>query len=375
MSTRKKLDCTIAIFLPSLHGGGAERAMVMLANGFAQRELAVDLVLVSAVGPYLCEVSPAVNVVNLRQSRVIKSLPGLIRYLRARKPTVLLSVMGHANLVALLAKKMTRVNTRLVVSERNNTPVVSESNESLGSRVVRLLNRYLYRTADAIHGVSYGVAASSAQWLGMPRERIEVVYNPVVTHEILELAQENIEFPELVADGQALIVAAGRLTKQKDFATLIRALVLVRLQSDARLVIMGEGELRSDLEQLINQYSLHDSVCLPGFVENPFAVMSQADLFVLSSAWEGLPSVLIQAMACGTPVVSTACPSGPAEILEDGKWGRLVPVGDAEELAQAILKTLTDKVNPDVATRAAYFSLDRAVDAYLRILIPSLETA
>ena len=122
--------------------------------------------------------------------------------------------------------------------------------------------------------------------------------------------------------------------------------------------------------KLINEYRLYGSVFLPGFVENPFAIMKQADLFVLSSAWEGLPNVLIQAMACGTPVVCTDCPSGPAEILENGKWGRLVPVGDAEELAQAMLKTLTDKTHHDVAARAAYFSLDRAVDGYLRLLIP-----
>ena len=360
---------TIAIYLPSLRGGGAERVMVILANAFAERGYAVDLVLASATGPYIAEVSPAVNLVNLGRSRVITSLPGLVRYLRLRKPVALLSAMGHANSVALLAKKFAGGNTRFVVSERNNSLVLQGEHEGFRSRVVRSFNRYLYRTADAIHAVSHGVAAAASQQLDLPREGIDVVYNPVVTRQVLERAQANVDFPWFSVGGPPVIVAAGRLTKQKDFATLIRAFALVRLETEVRLVIMGEGELRPDLEQLINEYRLYGSVFLPGFVENPFAIMKQADLFVLSSAWEGLPNVLIQAMACGTPVVSTDCPSGPAEILENGEWGRLVPVGDVEALAQAMLETLTDRNHPDVAERAGYFSVDNAATQYLRLLI------
>lgn len=367
------MEGIITIYLPSLRGGGAERVMVTLANAFAERGYRVDLVLASATGPYLTEVSLAVNVVDLGRSRVITSLPGLVRYLRKRKPAALLSAMGHANLVALLAKKISGGNTQVVVSERTDSSAEANQNKGLRFLLIRSLNRYLYRSADAIHAVSRGVAVASAKELGLPLERFQVVYNLVVTQQILEMSCTNIDLPWLINDGRKLIVAAGRLTKQKDFATLIRAFALVQSKTNARLVIMGEGELRSDLEQLVAENSLQQAVLLPGFMENPFAVMKQADLFVLSSAWEGLPNVLIQAMACGTPVVSTDCPSGPAEILENGKWGRLVPVGDAEELAQAMLKTLTDKTHPDVASRAAYFSLDRAVDGYLRLLMPGVD--
>lgn len=365
-------NATIAIYLPSLRGGGAERVMVTLAGAFVERGYAVDLVLAAATGPYLSEVSSAVNVVDLGRSRVLTSLPGLVRYLRNRKPIALLSAMGHANLIALLANKLSGGITRVVVSERNDVSVAANQNKCLRSFVIRSLSRYLYRTADAIHAVSYGVAAASAKELCVPKERIQVVFNPVVTQQMLDLSHADVDFPWLVKDGRPLILAAGRLTKQKDFETLIRAFTLVRSKTNARLVIMGEGELRSELECLIVQLSLQGSVLLPGFVDNPFAIMRQADLFVLSSAWEGLPNVLIQAMACGAPVVSTDCPSGPAEILQNGKWGRLVPVGDAELLAQAMRDTLrkTDDLDLGVAGRAAYFSVERSVNEYLRLLLP-----
>jgi len=347
--------------------------MVTLANAFVERGFTVDLVLATVNGPYLSEVLSSVNVVELGQSRVLTSLPWLVRYLRRRKPTALLSAMEHANLISLLAKKISRVNTRVVVSERNNSSPMTDNNSRFRSFVIRLMNRYLYRTADAVHAVSHGVALASARRLGLPSELIQVVYNPVVSQWMQDMSQIDLNFPWLKNSHSSLILAAGRLTKQKDFKSLIRAFSLVRSCVNARLVIMGEGELRCDLESLIDEYGLRKSVLLPGFVDNPFAVMKKADLFVLSSAWEGLPNVLIQAMACGIPVVATDCPSGPAEILDNGKWGRLVPVGDEKALARAMLDTLSETTHPDVAARAAYFGVQQAVDGYLRLLLPGLK--
>lgn len=370
MSGSKRIKPIVAIFLPSLRGGGAERVMVTLANEFSQRRVSVDLVLASATGPYLSEVSDAVNVFDLNRSRVATSLPRLAQYLKRREPIALLSAMGHANLIALMAGKLAGGKTRIVVSERNDVSAETGQKKGFRSLIIQSANRYFYRAADSIHAVSHGVAAASAAQLGLSKQKIDVVYNPVVTPKLLELAQANVDYPWLTNDGRRLILAAGRLTKQKDFATLIHAFALVRKHLDVRLLIMGEGELRSDLEQLIAARALQDAVMMPGFVDNPFAIMKRADLFVLSSAWEGLPNVLIQAMACGTPVVSTACPSGPAEILESGKWGRLVPVGDVQALAQATLDTLSETEHPDTASRAAYFSVERAAEEYLRLLVP-----
>lgn len=361
----------IAIFSPSLQGGGAERVLVTLANAFANRSLTVDLVLASATGPYLAEVSPSVHVVDLGKSRVITSLPRLIKYIRERQPTAMLSAMGHANLIALLANQIVGGKMRLVVSERNDASVDANQQKGLRSSVIQFLNRRLYRNADAIHAVSQGVADAVIKQIGLPHEKIAVVYNPVVTDRMLRLAHADEHYPWFPEKSCRTILAAGRLTKQKGFPALIRAFALVRKTLDVSLVIIGEGELRSELECVISEHNLQEHVLLPGFVENPFFLMKKADVFVLSSAWEGLPNVLIQAMACGTPVVSTNCPSGPSEILEDGKWGRLVSVGDVEALAQAMLDTLTESEHPDVVSRAAYFSLERAVDGYLNLLLPN----
>jgi glycosyltransferase involved in cell wall biosynthesis len=168
-----------------------------------------------------------------------------------------------------------------------------------------------------------------------------------------------------------VILGVGRLTVQKDFPTLIRAFARVRQKRNARLLILGEGELRSELNALVAELGLQADVALPGFVENPFVFMRHASLFVLSSAWEGFGNVLVEAMACGMPVVSTDCPSGPAEILQNGKWGRLVPVGDVQALSEALLATLEESTHPDVAARAAECSVDRAVEGYLRVRLPS----
>jgi glycosyltransferase involved in cell wall biosynthesis len=360
----------VSIYLPSLGGGGAERALVNLSNALADKGVTIDLVLANATGPYLLEVSSDVNVVNLGKSRVITSLPKLVIYLRKRQPTTILSALEHANVIALLASRIAGGTTRVVVSERNNTSLKSTYKKDLRHKIILYLKRLLYPAADAIHAVSHGVADSCAYQLRLPRQKIAVIYNPVVTQNILNRAAADEKYPWLSENPRQFIFSAGRLTKQKDFPTLIRAFALVRKCIDIRLVIVGEGESRSELESLTADLDLNEHVLLPGFVDNPFYLMKRADLFVLSSIWEGLPNVLIQAMACGTPVVSTNCPSGPEEILEKGKWGRLVPVGDVESLAQAMIDTLRETEHPDVASRAAYFSVKRATDGFLQLLLP-----
>ena len=362
----------IALFVPSLRGGGAERVVVTLANALVQRGFKVDILLVKAVGPYLFEVSSAVNVIDFGRSRVLFSIVDLVRYLRSRKPTTLCSFMRHSNLVALLAKKISGGNARLVVSERSDGLAEIRQKKQHFFLPVKFVVRYLYLSADAIHAVSCGVAESCAKELNLRLDSIRVVYNPVVTQRLLAMSYAKVDFSWLPKDGRPLILAVGRLSQQKDFATLIKAFALVSLKINAQLLILGDGNLRSDLDLLIADHNLQQSILMPGFVDNPIALMRLADVFVLSSAWEGLPNVLIQAMACGTPVVSTNCRSGPDEILENGKWGRLVQVGDVKSLHHAILDTLVDKNLPDVATRASDFSLQRTVDEYLRLLLPDV---
>ncbi len=366
LSTTKR----VAIFLPSLAGGGAERVMVTLANGFAALSMPVDLVVVQAEGEYLKDVSPEVRLVALGGSRVLLSLPALVGYLRRERPCVLLSALNHANLIALWARKLAGVDTRVVVSERNTLSYDLNSEPASRAWLIPWLMRRSYPWADGIVAISTGVAEDLARSLGLARERIAVVYNPTVTESQQQLSRQPIDHPWFAPGEPPVIIAVGRLTAQKDFSTLIRAFAAFRRTQPARLVILGEGELRGELEALISELDIVSDVAMPGFVTNPYAWMRQAALFVLSSAWEGFGNVLAEAMACGTPVVSTDCPSGPAEILEDGKWGRLVPVGDVPALTRAIAETLSTESHPDVFGRAQCFGLNQSIQAYLRLMAP-----
>lgn len=357
----------LALFLPSLRGGGAERVMVHLARGFAERGFQVDLVLAKAEGPYLAEVPPSVRVVDLRASRVLFSLPGLVRYLRKERPYALLSALNHANVIVCLAHRLARVPSRLVISE-HNTLSASRPQNARG-RLLPWFMRWTYPWADAVIAVSQGVAEDLVRTLGISAERVKVIYNPVVDDDLLTKSKEPLDHPWFTEGAPPVILGVGRLTEQKDFPNLIRAFALVRAQRPARLMILGEGELRPQLEALVHELGLQDDVALPGFVENPYAYMARAAVFVLSSRWEGLGVALIEAMASGTPVVSTDCPSGPREILEDGRWGRLVPVGDVDALAEAIVTTLDETEHPDVAARAKEFNVNYAVENYLKVLL------
>jgi len=370
MLSKNKVD--IAIFLPSLRGGGAERVMVNLARGFSEQGYKVDLVLQRAEGPFLSEVPKKVQIVNLKAKRMALALFPLISYLRRAKPRSLLSAMTHTNIIALLAKKFARVKTRVVVSEHNTISITSHTSKALRNRFLPLIAKHLYYWADAVVAVSKGVADDLSDFFKFPRERIQVIYNPVVTPELLEKAEEPLEHPWFRAGEPPVILGVGRLTKQKDFPTIIRAFAIVRKEIPAKLVILGEGEERPKLEALVEKLGLKKDIALPGFVDNPYKYMKHAAVFVLSSRWEGFGNVLVEAMACGTPVVSTDCPSGPAEILEGGRWGQLVPVGDEKALASAILNCLKmgsqDQGSEVSAHAQRKFGLGTAVEKYLRAL-------
>ncbi len=365
----------IALFLPSLRGGGAERMMTNLARGLSEQGLKVDLVLAKAEGPYLSQVPPEVRVVDLHSDRVLRSLPELVRYIRRERPEAILSALDHANVVTIWARKLSRVRCRVVVSVCSTLSRAIAHDADLRGRLIPNLIGIFYPWADEVVTVSSGVADDLAKTTGLQRERIQVIYNPVVTPDLIEKAKESLENPWFAPGEPPVILSVGRLTKAKDHPTLIRAFARVRREHSARLMILGEGEDRPKLEALIRELDLEEDVSLPGFVDNPYAYMARASVFVLSSAWEGLPSVLIEAMAVGTPVVSTDCPSGPAEILEGGQWGRLVPVGDVEEMAAAIIATLNDPNHPDVSKRAQHFGVEKSVRAYLEVLLGDDEMA
>lgn len=358
---------TLAIFAPNLHGGGAERAMVNLARGFSEQGVSVDLVLVRAEGAYLGQVPQNVRIVNLNHQRVLASLFDLARYLQRERPQVLLSTLPEPGIAAVWTKVFARVSTRVVVNVQNNTSQETQNGVGLSARLMPRLVRWFFPWADAIVTVSKGVADDLKQ-LGLSKSNIHVIHNPVVTPELMVRSQEAIDHPWF-ADGEPpVIIAVGRLTKQKDFPTLLKAFAQVRKVRDARLMILGEGEDRSALEALVQELNISDAVALPGFVANPFAYLAKSAVFVLSSLFEGLPTVLIEAMAVGTPVVATDCKSGPMEILDNGKYGKLTQVGDVDALASAIVEMLDRPTDAKMLQqRAKEYSLEQSLQDYAEL--------
>lgn len=358
---------TVACFIPDLFDGGAQRAAVKLAGGLAARGLDVDLVLLDAGGPHRQSLDARVRVVELSARRVALSAVPLARYLARERPDALVSFLTHANIAAVAARSLSRTDVRLALVEQNTLTAVRSELRRDGW--LPALARRAYTRADAVVAVSEGVAHDLVHALGLPPAKVSVIHNPVVDEGLRRAAQRPADHPWFEDASPNVFLAVGRLTPQKDFPTLIEAFRMLRESQQARLMILGEGEERARLEALVASKGLTAEVSLPGYVENPYAYMSRAAAFVLSSRWEGLPTVLVEALGCGCPVVATDCPSGPREILRDGEYGALVPVGDAAALCEAMGRVLVTRPNAaSLEERAAAYSVERAVSQYLELL-------
>lgn len=390
----------IGLFVRSFGGGGgAERVMLNLATALAAQGHRVDLVMGRKEGHFLDEIPDTVTVIDLRirsarqllpaalkrphiagtlaasllrrrSPWILGAVPGLAAYLNHRRPAALLSALSYPNIAAVLARRLSAASTRTVISVHNHLSVATaEADRAADKHFPRLACR-VYPEADRIVAVSDGVAEDLAHTLQLPRSRITTIYNPVFRPDIVSLARAPLEHPWFAPGAPPVILGIGKLKPQKNFGGLIRAFARVRATRPARLLILGQGPEREALLSLAGQLKVADAIALPGFVANPFAYLGRAAVFTLSSAWEGLPTVLIEALACGCPVVSTDCPSGPAEILKRGVDGSLVPVGDDVALAHAILATLDNPPDRDrLRHRARQFSIDRAAEHYLSVLL------
>jgi len=373
----------LAVFVYDFTGRGAQRRTVTLANAFAERGYHVDLVVVRLHGPLESDLSPRVRLVvlnpwwnrlpgvgRIRGRWPLGGVPALVSYLRSARPEVLLSASNHVNRATPLACLLARTNTRLVLRVSTWLGWYGDPAQRRLRRLRLWQVRRLYPLADALIAVSKGVADDVVGVTGISGDRITTVYNPAATAELRAKANEPLDHPWFSRGGPPVILGAGTLRPQKDFSTLLRAFARVRARREARLVILGEGRERKRLTRLARRLGITGDLDLPGFVPNPYPYMARASLLALSSRWEGLPGVLIEAMACGCPVVSTDCPSGPAEILEGGAYGPLVPVGDEAAMAEAIISTLNHPPTGErLRARAAEFSVDRAVKRYLEVML------
>jgi len=386
----------IALFLNAAMGGGAERIVIELGRWLAEHGHPVDLVLAERRGPLLDLVPESMRVVELgarsrlatlpsvlrfplasqpdlvrmlRRSSVMRSLLPFAAYLRREQPRALLTTMAKNALLSLFARHLADNDVRLVVREANVFSLQFAGDLSRTNRILRRLAESWYPRADAFIAISAGVADDLAATVGVSPDLISMIHNPVLAERIASQAREPLDDPWLKPGGPPVLVSAGRLTEQKDFETLLRAFALLRRERPVRLIVLGEGRKRSELEAMCGELEIEHDVSFPGFVRNPHAYIARAAVFVLSSTWEGFANVVGEALASGCAVVSTDCPSGPAEILDRGRYGTLVPPRDVAGLAKAIAATLDHPPDAErLRARAREFAPDPIFEQYLAVI-------
>jgi len=361
----------LAIFLPSFEKGGVERMMVNLARGFAALGHSPDFVVKEASSPYLEALPETVKLIELDNFHHDVQVAAAL-YLEQAAPYAILTSKEENDDIAVRAKERSGTSTRIIM--RAPVHVTSRLKHKrrgpLKTWKTYLNLKRVMSKADAVVAVSEGVALDISTITGIPLEKIHVIRNPVITPELKDLATAPVDHEWFTQKDIPVLIAIGRLGRQKNFETLIKAFNEMRTKIGCRLIILGEGRRRSSLEKLVSRLGLNEYVELPGFVVNPFAYLAKSDLFVLSSLWEGSPNALAEALALGIPVVSTDCDSGPHEILQDGRYGKLVPVNDIEKLADAMVRTLSNPLPSEILREAVTeYTTVRAARAYLDVLL------
>ncbi len=348
---------------------GIEQVTFRLATEMSREDASIDIILAEHI-PDFPSVPKSVNTFQLGAHSITSSVWPLVKYLRQRAPDVLVVAQVSMGTVSVLARWMAGVSTRIILVQHGTASI--EARESWKAQLLYQLGYVLFPSQiSRVIAVSRGVAEDFTEECSYPDDQVSVVYNPVIGNDFSARENELPKHPWFEDDHDVpLIVGAGRLHPSKDFRTLIRAFDRVKDLRDARLLILGEGEEREQIEKIVAERDLEMSVSLPGYVDNPFPYMKGGDIFVLSSAWEGLGNVLIEAIATGTPAVSTDCPHGPSEILGEGQWGRLVDVGDADAMAKAILATLDEgrSEREELKKRAKEFTVENAVCRYEKLI-------
>ncbi len=365
--TDKKLTITVA--LPSLIPiGGAERNSLLLTEQFLRKGYAVDFVIADEPNDWTGVIPAGARTIVLGKPRIRQFVLPFSRYILERKPDAIVSSMWPFTSACIIAHRISRAKSRILVSEQNPLSVQYKPWGRVHNLLMRLSLACTHRFADVCLGVSSGVADDLSRLGSISRKRINVVYNPI---RLAQNEKFNDSRDSEVWQGWTgpRLVAIGSLKDQKNYPVMLEALALLNREREARLMILGVGQAEGKIRAKVKELSLDEHVIFAGHVSNPAPYLQSANLFVLSSDYEGFGNVIVEALSCGVPVVATDCPSGPAEILENGKWGRLVPVGDAKALAHAIHASLDDRIDPQaLMKRAADFSPSVIADQYLDLL-------
>ncbi len=356
----------IAVYMPNLASGGIERMHINLAPAFIAQGYEVIFLLQRYEGALLSSIPEGVRIVCFAKHRTLACLLPLVRFLRKERPQILFSNLGHNNIIAIMASLLAGGPTRVIASYHRAFSAEIEASPSWKYRILPLLSRIALKYAHGIVAVSEGVANDLAKKLKLARSRIKVIYNPVICDAFDSKLSETIDHPSLNDKSTPFILGVGRLVEQKNFALLISAFALIAPRRNIRLVIIGEGPLKQQLEGLAQQYAVENKVEILNFQSNPFPFMRQASMLVMTSRYEGFGNVLVEALACGTSVVSTDCAYGPSEILQNGKYGKLIPVMDKQALAKSMLETLESPLPKEIlSSRGRQFTVACSVQDYL----------
>lgn len=360
------MSADLAVFAATSGHSGVDRVLGNLVPAIAALGLSVDVLHVDGHGPRFDRCPAGVRVVTLGARHVLTALPALVRYLRREQPSALLSDKDRVNRTALVARALAGSATRIGVRLGTTVSVNLASRRPVERAVQTASMRWLYPRADAVLVPSQGAADDLARHARLARERIHVVPSPIVHARLLAATTTPPPHAWLAPDALPVVLGVGELSERKDFATLVRAFARLRATRPARLILLGEGRRRGELLELAVSLGVAADLLMPGFVPDPYPWMAHADAFALSSQWEGMPVVLIEALALGLPCVATDCPSGPAELLPREA---LVTVGDDAALATALVRQLdTPPSRADQRARVERYGTRASAQAYLAAL-------
>lgn len=362
----------ICFFLPTLNFGGIEANTIRLAKSFIKCGYEVDLVVGNANGEYKKRIDNEINIISLNKKTLVTMLIPLKKYIKKKKPQVVITGGEGANIL-LSFIKILLPKAKIIISIRTNLTVEYDESSNIKKKLLYpFISRILYRKADKVVAVSEGVANDASTFLKIPINKINVIYNPILDNNLLELSDEQVQHRWLNDESNKVVLSVGRLVKQKDLKTLIQAYKTTKNNiENLKLLIIGEGPEREYLQKEIFNNKLESDVEILGFVQNPYSYMKQADLFVLSSKWEGFGNVLVEALSTGVPVLSTDCPSGPSEILGNGKFGSLAEVGNINDLSKLMLLELANNDTYKIELRkkrAKKFSVEESKIKYIRLI-------